>query len=77
MTDNRVKEALCKICKSRGNGDEKEVKKIVDAHPSIINEVRRKGDGIVVVFIDIENNGWYDLIFFDRFWILMGIQYYY
>ena len=30
---------LYEICKRDGSGDEKEVKKILDKHPSLINEV--------------------------------------
>lgn len=65
MNDNRAKEALCKICKSRGTGDEKEVKKIVDAHPSIINEVRIKTHIILLLILNMIS---YDFIGFRFSW---------
>ncbi len=40
MDSNRAKKALVEICDDEGSGDEKEVKKILDEHPSFINEVR-------------------------------------
>lgn len=39
MDYNRAKDALKEICNFRGSGDEKEVKKILDEHPSLLNEV--------------------------------------
>lgn len=38
--ENVAKKALYEICKRGGSGDEKEVKKILDKHPSLINEVK-------------------------------------
>lgn len=37
--ENLAKKALYEICKRGGSGDEKEVKKILDKHPTLINEV--------------------------------------
>ncbi len=39
MEFNRAKDVLYEICKDGGSGDEKEVKKIIKNHPSLINEV--------------------------------------
>ncbi len=41
MDYNQAKDALYKICKEGGSGDEKEVKKILDYHnnTNLINEV--------------------------------------
>ncbi len=39
MDYNQAKNALYEICRPGGSGDEKEVKKILDEHPNLINEV--------------------------------------
>lgn len=39
MDYNQAKEALLHIFKWGGSGDEKEVKNILDTHPSLLNEV--------------------------------------
>ncbi len=39
MNYNRAKVVLYEICKEGGSGNEKEVKKILNQHPSLINEV--------------------------------------
>ncbi len=48
MNYNRAKSALVEICKYAGNGDEKEVKKILDEYPSLINEVIRLIEIIII-----------------------------
>lgn len=51
MDYNRAKKALLDICQYGGSGDDKEAKKILDDHPSLINE------GIIISdYYSINNN---------------------
>ncbi len=60
MNYHRAKSALVEICKYAGSGNEKEVKKILDEHPSLINEVIRSS----IIFLDRDYNH-HNLLLYD------------